>query len=362
MRRKDAGLFVCAFFLLIYWRNLVKKEEIERIKGGHSLSLVGALVVGMADAALTTKLRPSVKTNVKINFSAPSWSFRTAMLATVFANERAMDPDFGKTFDDHVVQFFSGGKERLRKELCAHFETAHRQIKMLDRNFDVRSEKLPAIVWLRLAFRLWLVVGGSSSKCLASYTEWRSVASRRNQLILVAPESVALKIKHGEISGAEIGACPDCYSLDMFLIAETLHPPGLREPWRVVRVRLENYSDQTKPVVPTNQGRSFQASVGVGRYEQAKAAIQAAAKDRALGRKLSTLVDKKTNKYLYEGRREDLLEALKASKYPITAGKDVALKLISHFVQCRKGSVRSRHSEAGALGRKFPLKRPKAQL
>lgn len=281
------------------------------------------------------------------------------MLATVFADAKAQQSDFENDFDDHVDKFFLGRTGRLSKEQCAYFEAVNQYLKLLDPSFNIQNEKLPAIVWLRLVFRIWLMHGGVSNECLASYEKWRVDAVRRNQLILVAPKPLALEIKKGQVSGAAIEMRPDCYTLELFLIAENIEPPGLREPWRVVRVPLENYSQKSEQVAPTVKSRAFQHAVGVARYEQAEKVIRKAAQDRLLGRKLSMTIDKRTNKYLYEGRREDLLADLKAKKCPITAGKEVALKLISHFVQCRKGSVASRESSSLQDRPKIPIRRLK---
>lgn len=283
------------------------------------------------------------------------------MLATVFADAKAQQSDFENDFDDHVGKFFLGRAGRLSKEQCAYFEAVNHSLKLSDPSFDIQNEKLPAIVWLRLAFRVWLMHGGVSNECLASYEKWRADAVRRNQLILVAPKPLALEIKGGQVSGAAIKMRPDCYTLDLFLIAKNIESPGLREPWRVVRVPFENYSQESEQIAPTAKSRTFQHAVGVARYEQAEKAIRKAAQNRLLGRKLSMTVDKRTNKYLYEGRREDLLADLKAKKCPVTAGKEVALKLISHFVQCRKGSVASRLSALRGVGRKSPPGRQKSQ-
>lgn len=306
-----------------------------------------------------------MKTNTKINFSMPSWSFSIAMLATVFANESANEPDFKNTFDEHVVQFLAGVNGRLDEHQAARFQKFYDHVKMLDPDFDVQNDKLPAIVWLNLAFKIWLEIGGAPSQFFDSYTKWRSRVLRRNQLILVAPEPVASNIVKGLISGAEIGTCPDCYSLDMFLIAKAIQPSDLRARWRVVRVPmsvpLENYLQKSKQAAPTTKSRTFQEIVGVANYEQAERAIRDAAQDQLLGRKLSRAVDKKTNKYLYQGRREDLLKALKAKGCEIVAGREVALKLISHFVQCRKGSLASRKSVAPPLKPKLVPKRLKAR-
>lgn len=267
------------------------------------------------------------------------------MLNTVFADVQVRKATFKRDFDDHLNQFLAGQTEQLSEEYCVYFEAIFRYLSESAPGFDVRNGALPAIVWLRFAYKIWLHVGGVSSECLDSYVKWRAESSRRNRLILVAPESLVLKIERGDFSNAEIQRMHDCYPLDVFLIAEEVQPKGLLDQWRTVEVPVNSDSETSKGIAPVLASRSFQNTVGAGRYQQAENAIRKAAQDRLLGRMLSMAVDKKTNKYLYEGRREELLEALKANGCEIVAGREVALKLISHFVQCRKGSVVSRKSD-----------------
>lgn len=276
------------------------------------------------------------------NFAASEWSFKTAMLKTFFADSASQQHGFVKAFDDQVDQFQLGRDGRLSPIDSELFYAINRYLKGLDPEFDIGSQVLPAIVWLRLAFRYWLSFGGSSGTCLALYEKWRTAKQRNGRLCLVAPKHVALKIRSGEFYGEDLRIDHSCYSLDVFLSAEKLRLEGLAVPWRVVVVEPESHHQARHETTTSVQRRSYEASVGVGRYHHAKEVIRAAAESGALGRKLSQKIDQTTQRYLYEGRRQDLRDDLRKKGFEIAAGPDLTLKLISRFVQCRKASVSSR--------------------
>lgn len=259
-----------------------------------------------------------------------------------FADQVAERAGFAGALGKYIDALRLGTPHPLRADDRKRFSEVSGYLKSLDPDFDVGNQVLPAILWLRFAFKYWFKFGGASSTCLAMYGKWRNKKHHNSRLCLVAPDHVAAKIERGELDSKDIQNSHDCYSLDVFLYVESLGPDEMSTPWRVVVVKPGSDSNKSEKNTSPKRTRSYEASVGSEVYRQAEEAIRSAAEHRALGRKLSQRVDKKTRKYLYEGRRADLLASLKAQDFAITAAPELGLKLISRFVQCRKGPVDSR--------------------